>query len=58
MRATDEQFRPAPLHDFPELPNQGRLMYERFPWGMDRVLFQRRVGEAMAALAREGLTWD
>ena len=53
-----EQFRPAPRHDFTALPNQGRLMYERFPWGMDRVLFQRRVGEAMAALAREGLTWD
>jgi len=29
-----------------------------FLWGMARVLFQRRVGEAMAALAREGLTWD
>jgi LmbE family N-acetylglucosaminyl deacetylase len=53
-----EQFRPAPRHDFTQLPNEGRLMYERFPWGMDRALFQRRVGEAIAALAREGLSWD
>ncbi|HEX3216818.1 MAG TPA: PIG-L family deacetylase [Aestuariivirgaceae bacterium] len=53
-----EQFRPAPLHDFTQLPNEGRLMYELYPWGMDGALFQRRVGEAMAALAREGLRWD
>jgi LmbE family N-acetylglucosaminyl deacetylase len=53
-----EQFRPAPRHDFTKLPNDGRLMYERYPWGMDRALFQRRVGEAMAALAQEGLRWD
>ena len=53
-----EQFRPAPLHDFTQLPNEGRLMYERYPWGMDRALFQRRVAEAMAALALEGLRWD
>jgi N-acetylglucosamine malate deacetylase 2 len=53
-----EQFRPAYAHDFTRLPNDGRLFYERMPWGMDGAGFQRRVGEAMAALAREGLTWD
>jgi LmbE family N-acetylglucosaminyl deacetylase len=53
-----EQFRPAAKHDFTRLPNDGRLFYESMPWGMDGPGFQRRVGEAMAALAREGLAWD
>jgi LmbE family N-acetylglucosaminyl deacetylase len=53
-----EQFRPAAKHDFTRLPNDGRLLYESMPWGMDGPGFQRRVGEAMAALAREGLAWD
>ncbi len=53
-----EQFRPALVHDFTALPNGGRLLYERMPWGIESAIFQRRVGEAMAALAREGLRWD
>jgi N-acetylglucosamine malate deacetylase 2 len=53
-----EQFRPAAKHDFSALPNGGRLLYERMPWGIEGAIFQRQVGEAMAALAREGLRWD
>jgi hypothetical protein len=29
-----EQFRPAPAYDFSTLPNEGRLLYERYGWGM------------------------
>jgi len=29
-----EVFRIAPRHDFTQLPNDGRLLYERQPWGM------------------------
>jgi LmbE family N-acetylglucosaminyl deacetylase len=53
-----EQFRPAARHDFTKLPNNGRLLYERMPWGIESAVFQRQVGEAMAALGREGLGWD
>lgn len=53
-----EQFRPAVKHDFTALPNGGRLLYERMPWGIEGAVFRRQVGDAMAALAREGLGWD
>jgi N-acetylglucosamine malate deacetylase 2 len=53
-----EQFRPAAKHDFSALPNGGRLLYERMPWGIESAIFRRQIGEAMAALAREGLRWD
>jgi LmbE family N-acetylglucosaminyl deacetylase len=53
-----EQFRPALQHDFTKLPNGGRLLYERMPWGIEGAIFQRQIGEAMTALAREGLRWD
>lgn len=29
-----ERFRPAPSYRFDELPNEGALLYERYPWGM------------------------
>jgi N-acetylglucosamine malate deacetylase 2 len=29
-----ERLRVAPVYDFTKLPNGGRLLYERFPWGM------------------------
>ena len=53
-----EQFRPAAKHDFTALPNGGRLLYERMPWGIEGAIFRRQVARAMAALAREGLRWD
>ncbi len=39
-----ERFRPAPAYDFTELPNGGRLLYERYGWGM--------TGERWLQLAR------
>jgi N-acetylglucosamine malate deacetylase 2 len=30
-----ERFRPAPMHDFRQLPNEGRLLYEHHGWGLD-----------------------
>lgn len=29
-----EHFRPPPAYDFSRLPNEGRLLYERYGWGM------------------------
>lgn len=34
FRVPIEALRPAPRYDFARLPNDGRLYYERFPWGM------------------------
>jgi LmbE family N-acetylglucosaminyl deacetylase len=31
---TAERFRQAPAYDFTSLPNAGRLLYERYDWGM------------------------
>lgn len=42
-----EQFRPAPDYDFTRLPNEGRLLYERYPSGM--------TGERWLGLARNAL---
>jgi LmbE family N-acetylglucosaminyl deacetylase len=42
-----ERFRPAPAYDFSALPNDGRLLYERYDWGMD--------GTRWCALARSAL---
>ncbi|HVL70339.1 MAG TPA: PIG-L family deacetylase, partial [Beijerinckiaceae bacterium] len=39
-----ELFRAAPTHDFETLPNGGRLLYERHPWGL--------TGERWRALVR------
>jgi LmbE family N-acetylglucosaminyl deacetylase len=32
--APSEHFRPAPRYDFTRLPNGGRLLYERYDWGL------------------------
>jgi LmbE family N-acetylglucosaminyl deacetylase len=54
-----ERFRPAPDHDFSELPNGGRLLYEAYCWGMTG---ERWLGLARAALAEYGrervATWS
>ncbi len=42
-----ERFRPAPGYQFSELPNGGRLLYEKHDWGMD--------GERWRALTRAAL---
>lgn len=47
-----EHFRPAPDYDFTVLPNDGKLLYERYDWGMDRA---RWLTLAQVALAELGL---
>jgi len=42
-----EQFRPAPDYDFTRLPNEGCLLYERYPWGV--------TGERWLGLVRDAL---
>lgn len=46
-----ERFRSAPDHDFSELPNDGRLLYEAHDWGMTGDCW---LGLARAALAQYG----
>ncbi len=47
-----ERFRLAPAHDFTRLPNQGRLLYEQFNWGLSGAEWPLL---ARAALADLGL---
>jgi LmbE family N-acetylglucosaminyl deacetylase len=47
-----ERFRVAPEHDFAALPNDGRLLYERYGWGLTG---DRWLGLAAAASAELGL---
>ena len=47
-----ERFRPAPTYDFASLPNDGRLLYEQYAWGMTG---QRWLTLARGALAALGL---
>ena len=52
--STSERFRPAPAYDFTALPNGGRLLYERYGWGIDgRALAGPRGGGACATSASE-----
>ena len=46
-----ERFRPAPSYDFTRLPNGGRLLYERYDWGMtgERWLRLARAAERQSA---------
>jgi LmbE family N-acetylglucosaminyl deacetylase len=53
MIATDvERFRPGPAYDFGALPNEGRLLYEMYGWGMTGL---RWLALAAAALDELGL---
>jgi N-acetylglucosamine malate deacetylase 2 len=47
-----ERFRPAPAYDFTELPNEGRLLYELYDWGMTGERWRET---ARAALVELGL---
>ena len=51
-----ERFRPAPNHDFSELPNGGKLLYEIQYWGMtgSRWLELARPAAAQLGLERRG----
>ncbi|MBX6322349.1 MAG: PIG-L family deacetylase [Rhodospirillaceae bacterium] len=48
-----ERFRPAPDYDFSVLPNGGRLLYERFDWGMTGRRWLALVTAAQRRLATE-----
>jgi LmbE family N-acetylglucosaminyl deacetylase len=48
-----ERFRKAPREAFDRLPNQGRLWYERFDWGLGGQAFLERAAEARRVLRRE-----
>ena len=45
-----EVFRVAPRHDFRVLPNEGRLIYERQPWGMTGARWCELTREAYRSL--------
>jgi LmbE family N-acetylglucosaminyl deacetylase len=45
-----ERFRLSPDYDFTELPNRGRLYYERQPWGMTGTRWIELARNAYAAL--------
>lgn len=47
-----ELFRPAPAYDFRQLPNSGRLLYERYDWGLDGQQWQTIVAGAMARMGK------
>ena len=46
----DEWFRPAPAHDFTQLPNDGALLYERYGWGLTGVRWRELVAATQAEL--------
>ncbi|MDQ4136111.1 MAG: PIG-L family deacetylase [Pseudomonadota bacterium] len=51
MVATDaERFRPAPAYDFGALPNEGRLLYEGYGWGMTGPRWQALAAAALQEL--------
>lgn len=47
-----ERFRPAPEYDFGMRPHEGKLFYERYPFGMTWRRWKRLVKKAVCALER------
>lgn len=54
FQAEIELFRAAPRHDFARLPNGGRLLYERHPWGLTGEDWCRHAAAALRSLAPDG----
>jgi LmbE family N-acetylglucosaminyl deacetylase len=51
MVAADvERFRPAPPYDFTVLPNEGRLLYDMYGWGMTGTRWQALAATALQEL--------
>lgn len=46
-----EHYRPAPHYDFTALPNGGRLLYEKYGWGLTGAEWQQQVRRALRELA-------
>jgi LmbE family N-acetylglucosaminyl deacetylase len=45
-----ERFRPAPAYDFTALPNEGRLLYDMYGWGITGVRWQTLAAAALQDL--------
>ncbi len=54
----DESFRVAPAYDFTALPNEGRLLYERYDWGMTGERWLALTRAALGELLAGGPRWD
>jgi LmbE family N-acetylglucosaminyl deacetylase len=52
-----ERFRPAPIYDFSELPNGGRLLYEAHDWHMSAARWRRLVADGREQLREDGYSW-
>jgi N-acetylglucosamine malate deacetylase 2 len=50
FRGRTERLRPAPRYDFTQLPNGGRLYYERFDWGATATRWCAEVDAALREL--------
>ena len=53
FRINIERFRPTPAYDFARRPNGGRVLYERYPWGLDGTRWSRLVRAARGQLRLE-----
>jgi N-acetylglucosamine malate deacetylase 2 len=53
----DERFRVAPGYDFTQLPNAGRLLYERYAWGMTGARWRTLVRAALDELVPGEAPW-
>jgi LmbE family N-acetylglucosaminyl deacetylase len=52
-----ERFRPAPVYDFRELPNGGRLLYEAHNWRMSASRWRGLVEEASERIWKGEIQW-
>jgi N-acetylglucosamine malate deacetylase 2 len=52
-----ERFRLAPNYDFQSLPNNGRLLYEHYDWGMTGERWLALTHAALHELGLEGKSW-
>ena len=57
FRTDMEFYRTAPVYDFSELPNGGRLLYEAQDWNMSGERWLALVRAARASLAEEAKQW-
>ena len=48
-----ERFRMAPAYDFTQLPHNGPILYDRFPWGVTSSRFLELAAAALAQLSPE-----
>jgi LmbE family N-acetylglucosaminyl deacetylase len=52
-----ELFRPAPEYDFASLPNEGRLLYEAYDWGLTGAQWLEASRAALAELGLRRRPW-